>query len=226
MPGSTIGRISIPTRTLPEISNTQSMENDDMEGEIVKVTLKAQKKPEKAKLQGVAKLSETRKSQGENEKKQETSKSVTKDLYQRVHSLVGGTSSTSASETLTKSASSSQLIKKGETEIDSPEWSRKATTSISNIGGAVMRSKTADIERMLKIKPEAKKSKGKTEIKIASKSETEKKYSRRRYTDSRHQTKQIPDMSDKSSGTQSPKLHSIWKRREIISSPPKGGEDS
>ncbi|KAK6620475.1 hypothetical protein RUM44_006876 [Polyplax serrata] len=219
--GSTIGRISISTKTSGEIPG----ERYDAEGEIVRISLKGHKF-EKGKIKETSKVSEVRKTQGETEKKQETSKSVTKDFYQRVHSLVGGGSQTLTNETLTKSASSSQLVKKAEIESDVDELNKKISTSISNIGGAVMRSKTADIERMLKIKPEVKKSKGKTETKTTTKAETEKKYSRRRYIDSRHPTKQIPDMSDKAVVSQSPKTQSIWKRREIISSPPKGGEDS
>lgn len=224
-PVSTIGRMSIPTRPLTEITNNSTVEKED-DGEIVKITIKPQKSPEKNKLKEISRTSETRRSQGESDKKQESSKSVTKDFYQRVHSLVGGSSAQATAETLTKSVSSSQLMKKSEGESESGEWGRKVTTSISNIGGAVMRSKTADIERMLKLKPETKKSKTKTEAKMLAKLEADKKYSKRRYTDSRHSTKQIADFTDKSTSSQSQKTQSIWKRREIISSPSKGREDS
>lgn len=204
---------------------------------VVKATLKPQKKIEKPKPKELSKVTftESKKSVESAEKKPETTRSVTKDLYQRVHSLVGGVSVQALTETIPKSASSSQLLKKTEPELEMTEWSRKKTTSISNIGGAVMRSKTADIERMLKIKPEVKKTKTKVEaskpveksiVKSSAAAEEEKKkYAKRRYTDTRHQTKTIVDVTDKP-GTSQPKTQSVWKRREIISSPPKGGEDS
>jgi len=157
--------------------------------------------------------------------KTEEKRSLSKDLYQRVHSLVGGSS---APENISRSASSSQLAGapiKPETP-ETSEWSRKVTTSISNIGGAVMRSKTADIERMLKIsKPDSKKLKPKTDVKVVEKEkssklvseEEKKKYAKRRYTDSRHQTKTLVDSVDQANSQT--KTQSIWKRRELISSP-------
>ncbi|XP_015429085.1 PREDICTED: uncharacterized protein LOC107185833 [Dufourea novaeangliae] len=122
------------------------------------------------------------------------------------------------------------------------------TPSITSIGGAVLRSKTADIERMLHIsRPDTgiAVSQGKTS---SSASSTEsKKYTKRRYTDSRHQTRHIPDsdtlagktamtvtspssvtMSSSSSvgGGQSQRAGAqpVWKRRELISSAPKDRE--
>ncbi|KAG7206360.1 hypothetical protein KM043_003729 [Ampulex compressa] len=126
------------------------------------------------------------------------------------------------------------------------------TPSITSIGGAVLRSKTADIERMLQIsRPEAastmvQQSKGSGTS--ASSSES-KKYTKRRYTDSRHQTRHIPDsdtlagkttmnvtasssmtVSSSSSGTgatgqnQRAATQPVWKRRELISSAPKDRE--
>lgn len=242
---STIGRISIATRGLPEPIvhekqsfglSEESLKQTEEGIPVVKATLKSQKKIEKPKPKELSKVTftEARKPSLESEKKPETTRSVTKDLYQRVHSLVGGASVQALTETIPKSASSSQLLKKTEPEPEMTEWSRKKTTSISNIGGAVMRSKTADIERMLKIKPEVKKTKSKSEqskpvektVKPTTVEEEKKKYAKRRYTDTRHQTKTIVDVTEKP-GTSTPKTQSVWKRREIISSPPnKGGEDS
>lgn len=212
---STIGRISIASKGTSESSQKQAESEEEIP--TVKVTLK--KKSEKA-----SKVKETqRKSASESEK----TKSVTKEFYQKVHSFVGGSSGLSQPETLTKSLSSSQLTKKQESEsTEGNEWSRRVTTSISNIGGAVMRSKTADIERMLKIKPESKTTKSKTEAKISKAAEWDpKKISKRRYTDSRHPTKTIPDVREKTTGaTVQTKTQSVWKRREIIASPPKDEE--
>lgn len=148
---------------------------------------------------------------------------------------------------LPKSASSSAVIsshkKSVDFEIEPTGSERKLTTSISSIGGAVMKSKTADIERMLRIKGiEA--SKLKTVVteqpQQMSAVEDKKKYSKRRYTDSRHQTRYIPDseaLQEATSGgeggtivshedaaiTQQRKSQQgpIWKRRELIASDPK-----
>ncbi|XP_076620609.1 rho GTPase activating protein at 102A isoform X1 [Colletes latitarsis] len=120
------------------------------------------------------------------------------------------------------------------------------TPSITSIGGAVLRSKTADIERMLHIsRPDMLVSQqSKTSSSTSSDS---KKYTKRRYTDSRHQTRHIPDsdtlagktaasvasspsvaMSTSSSviGGQSQRAGAqpVWKRRELISSAPKDRE--
>lgn len=191
---STIGRISIGTRS-------------SLSEETATTVLKTGKTKETTKV---------------TFSKSEDKKSLTKDLYQRVHSLVGGGSS--STEPISKSASASYLAKKPE-EPETSEWSRKVTTSITNIGGAVMRSKTADIERMLRIKPDVKKPKQKTEAKaIESKekskvieSEDKKKYAKRRYTDNRHQTKTLIDPIDQNAA--SSRSQSVWKRQELISSP-------
>ncbi|XP_023246801.1 uncharacterized protein LOC106636505 [Copidosoma floridanum] len=70
------------------------------------------------------------------------------------------------------------------------------TPSITSIGGAVMRSKTADIERMIQI------SRAEQQPGVGGKQSVQgstglqqdsKKYTKRRYTDSRHQTRHIPD---------------------------------
>ena len=152
---------------------------------------------------------------------------------------------------LPKSASTSAVTshkKSVEFEIEPTVSDRKLTTSISSIGGAVMRSKTADIERMLRIKgTEA--SKVKTVVTEQPQQmpavEDKKKYSKRRYTDSRHQTRYIPDseaLQEGSSGgeggtsvsqedevkTQQRKSQQgpVWKRRELIASDPKDQESA
>lgn len=100
----------------------------------------------------------------------------------------------------------------------------KFTPSISNIGNAVLRSKTADFERIIKIDT----NKPKSPVMSAVEKE-KKKYTKRRYTDSRHQTRHIPDAEalesasaqtkkeDKSSSSQA---GPVYKRRELISSVP------
>nr|XP_012135089.1 PREDICTED: uncharacterized protein LOC100875555 [Megachile rotundata] len=121
------------------------------------------------------------------------------------------------------------------------------TPSITSIGGAVLRSKTADIERMLHISrpdPGISMSQSKSSSNTSSES---KKYTKRRYTDSRHQTRHIPDsetlagkgamtatvsssttMSSSSSASSTPNQRAgaqpVWKRRELISSAPKDRE--
>ncbi|KAK2579766.1 hypothetical protein KPH14_011103 [Odynerus spinipes] len=143
-----------------------------------------------------------------------------------------------------------------------PETNRSSappyTPSITSIGGAVLRSKTADIERMLHIgRPDvtsgnlqhSKSTTATTSITTTSSSDN-KKYTKRRYTDSRHQTRHIPDsdtlagktttmtvtssmtMSSSSSSTsvtatqnqRGSTAQPVWKRRELISSAPKGRE--
>lgn len=123
------------------------------------------------------------------------------------------------------------------------------TPSITSIGGAVLRSKTADIERMLQI--------SRRDVDLASTLQTSKnstvtsseskKYTKRRYTDTRHQTRHIPDadtLAGKTSlgvtstsaipssvtsamtTTQNQRVQAqpVWKRRELISSAPKDRE--
>ncbi|XP_044578820.1 uncharacterized protein LOC123261303 [Cotesia glomerata] len=124
------------------------------------------------------------------------------------------------------------------------------TPSITSIGGAVLRSKTADIERMLHISQDksSKTSTISTNVTTSTSStgSDSKKYTKRRYTDSRHQTRHIPDaeslagksssvitsvssissssvgsISNSSSGQQRNSVAApVWKRREIISSVP------
>ncbi|XP_047360331.1 uncharacterized protein LOC124953262 [Vespa velutina] len=138
------------------------------------------------------------------------------------------------------------------------------TPSITSIGGAVLRSKTADIERMLHIGSNrsdpsisanlqhVSKTNTTTTTMSATSSSENKKYTKRRYTDSRHQTRHIPDLDTLggkattmtvtssmtiSSTTSSSSVMAaqnqrastggvqpVWKRRELISSAPKGRE--
>lgn len=94
----------------------------------------------------------------------------------------------------------------------------KFTPSITSIGNAVIRSKTADFERLTKIEVQ----KPKTTIE-------KKKYTKRRYTESRHPTKHIPDsealenapmQSKKEETSTTSQTGSLYKRRELISSVP------
>ncbi|XP_060531686.1 uncharacterized protein LOC132705231 [Cylas formicarius] len=90
----------------------------------------------------------------------------------------------------------------------------KYTPSITTIGNAVMKSKTADFERIIKPKAQT--------------SSEKKKYTKRRYTDSRHPTRHIPDSeflesSGTAKGEQKPSVSPtgpVYKRRELISSVP------
>lgn len=92
----------------------------------------------------------------------------------------------------------------------------KFTPSISSIGNAVLKSRTADFERIITV--DSPPSRPRT-------SSENKKYTKRRYTDSRHQTRHIPD-SDAldASGSQKKDERAaatqIYKRRELISSVP------
>nr|XP_050860880.1 uncharacterized protein LOC127068595 isoform X2 [Vespula vulgaris] len=135
------------------------------------------------------------------------------------------------------------------------------TPSITSIGGAVLRSKTADIERMLHIGNRSdpisanlqhSKTTTATTTMSSTTSSENKKYTKRRYTDSRHQTRHIPDLdtlggkattmtvtssmtissttsSSSVMATQNQRastggVQPVWKRRELISSAPKGRE--
>lgn len=104
---------------------------------------------------------------------------------------------------------------------------RSVTPSISSIGGAVLRSKTADIERMLKIQT-SQQTKKTTGVTVSS--EEEKKI-KRKYTDSRHQTRSLvppnvegaadSEASASSRITDQSRSGVVYKRRELISSEPK-----
>lgn len=94
----------------------------------------------------------------------------------------------------------------------------KHTPSITSIGNAVLRSRTADFERITKV-----------EVQKPKAGSDKKKYTKRRYTDSRHQTRHIPDsetlesvntQSKKDDTTIASQAGPVYKRRELISSVP------
>ncbi|CAK9803679.1 Rho GTPase-activating protein 6 [Anthophora quadrimaculata] len=148
----------------------------------------------------------------------------------------------------TTSSEVRQVTRSSSSQETSRSTASPYTPSITSIGGAVLRSKTADIERMLHI------SRPDTGITMSPQSKTStittssesKKYTKRRYTDSRHQTRHIPDsdtlagkgtvtvsttsvtMSSSPSATgaqnQRAGAQPVWKRRELISSAPKDRE--
>lgn len=105
---------------------------------------------------------------------------------------------------------------------------RSVTPSISSIGGAVLRSKTADIERMLKLQTSSQQIKKTTGVTVSS--EEEKKI-KRKYTDSRHQTRSLIQSNVEGAVDSEPSVSSrtteqrrsgvVYKRRELISSEPK-----
>lgn len=99
------------------------------------------------------------------------------------------------------------------------EKEQKFTPSITSIGNAVLRSKTADFERIAKTDV-----KSKTGTATSSSSE-KKKYTKRRYTDTRHPTQHIPDSQTIEAATSKSKeeknvSQTVYKRRELISSVP------
>lgn len=105
-----------------------------------------------------------------------------------------------------------------------PAREQKFTPSITSIGNAVLRSKTADFERITKTD-----AKTKTTTTTTTTTTEKKKYTKRRYTDSRHQTRHIPDSEalEATSSSQVKKEERItvvqapvYKRRELISSVP------
>lgn len=107
--------------------------------------------------------------------------------------------------------------------VSSPSFEAKSaekfTPSITNIGNAVLRSKTADFERISKAT-----SKMTSTISTTSSSD-KKKYTKRRYTDSRHPTRHIPDSETLDSVSQKDdkslcQSGPVYKRRELISSVP------
>lgn len=100
-----------------------------------------------------------------------------------------------------------------------PEREQKFTPSITSIGNAVLRSRTADFERIAKVDPKPKTTTTPSE---------KKKYTKRRYTDSRHPTQHIPDSQTLEATTTSSRKkeekttisQTVYKRRELISSVP------
>lgn len=150
----------------------------------------------------------------------------------------------------TTSSEVRQVTRSSSSQETSRSTAAPYTPSITSIGGAVLRSKTADIERMLQIsRPDTGISLGSQQAKTTSSTSSEsKKYTKRRYTDSRHQTRHIPD-SDTLAGKNTVSVSSsssvaissassaaagqnqrggaaqpVWKRRELISSAPKDRE--
>jgi hypothetical protein len=102
--------------------------------------------------------------------------------------------------------------------MKAPEREPKLTPSISSIGNAVLRSRTADFERITKVEVQKPKS-----------GSEKKKYTKRRYTDSRHQTRHIPDSESLDATSSQNKKDDtatvsqagpVYKRRELISSVP------
>ncbi|KAJ3631337.1 hypothetical protein MTP99_012470 [Tenebrio molitor] len=103
-------------------------------------------------------------------------------------------------------------------QMKAPEREPKLTPSISSIGNAVLRSRTADFERITKVEVQKPKS-----------GSEKKKYTKRRYTDSRHQTRHIPDSESLDATSSQNKKDDtatvsqagpVYKRRELISSVP------
>lgn len=103
------------------------------------------------------------------------------------------------------------------------EKEQKFSPSITSIGNAVLRSRTADFEKISKTEPKVKASTSTTT------SSDKKKYTKRRYTDSKHLTRHIPDSEtlEASSGNQNKDKTSnnsqtapVYKRRELIASVP------
>ncbi|PBC34659.1 Rho GTPase-activating protein [Apis cerana cerana] len=149
----------------------------------------------------------------------------------------------------TTSSEVRQVTRSSSSQETSRSTAAPYTPSITSIGGAVLRSKTADIERMLQIsRPDTGISLSQQAKTTSSSSSESKKYTKRRYTDSRHQTRHIPD-SDTLAGKNTVSVSSsssvtissassaaggqnqrggaaqpVWKRRELISSAPKDRE--
>lgn len=149
----------------------------------------------------------------------------------------------------TTSSEVRQVTRSSSSQETSRSTAAPYTPSITSIGGAVLRSKTADIERMLQIsRPDTGISLSQQAKTTSSSSSESKKYTKRRYTDSRHQTRHIPD-SDTLAGKNTVSVSSsssvtissassaaggqnqrggaaqpVWKRRELISSAPKERE--
>lgn len=104
---------------------------------------------------------------------------------------------------------------------------QKFTPSITSIGNAVLRSKTADFERISNNKTDVNKS-VKPTAQSTTTSNDKKKYTKRRYTDTRHQTQHIPDSQTLEATTSANKKkeektaisQTVYKRRELISSVP------
>ncbi|KAL1509148.1 hypothetical protein ABEB36_003933 [Hypothenemus hampei] len=96
------------------------------------------------------------------------------------------------------------------------------TPSITSIGNEVLKSKTADFERIINVDT----TKPKQDAPNVNVDKEKKKYTKRRYTDSRHPTRHIPDSSSlevkmETGGPSATSIQGpIYKRRELISSLP------
>ncbi|KAF7284838.1 hypothetical protein GWI33_021481 [Rhynchophorus ferrugineus] len=125
-------------------------------------------------------------------------------------------------------------ISKSASAISFSEREPRYSTSITSIGNAVLRSKTAEFERKVTTTTTVSQNSTPAPAVIPTSSDKDKKkYTKRRYTDSRHLTRHIPDSESlESSGTTStatktdsgsttgPNTGPLYKRREIISSVP------
>ncbi|KAL1115952.1 hypothetical protein AAG570_005447 [Ranatra chinensis] len=123
-----------------------------------------------------------------------------------------------------KSASTSTMVQQLH---ETPQRNIVVTSpSITSIGGAVLRSKTADIERMIRLQAN-KSSLKKTSASVSTAAVEKETTNRRRYVDSRHLTRHLPSTDQSStsqsvtSSVRSSESRSVWKRHELISSEPK-----
>lgn len=120
--------------------------------------------------------------------------------------------------------SGADIIKSASAGSFSPvEREPRFTPSITSIGNAVLKSKTADFERIINVdKPKAAVSGVSQGVSAGTSDKDRKKYTKRRYTDSRHPTRHIPDSEslDKNKEPTTPLtgVGPVYKRRELISS--------
>ncbi|XP_054265892.1 uncharacterized protein LOC128988541 [Macrosteles quadrilineatus] len=193
---ATTARITIPTKRTPDPQQRVTIQRVTIKtaGEVQQV------KQTYSRQESSSSLSQTQTQERERRRSKDSP-------YQRLG--VG------SGEKLSKSASSTavtQAVERTIPIVQEVNRDRTSTPSISSIGGAVMRSKTADIERMLKIQT-TKQSKKST-------SEEDKKI-KRKYTDSRHLTRSLPQATETAETATTSTTTTLWKRREIISSEPK-----
>ncbi|XP_066146671.1 uncharacterized protein RhoGAP102A [Euwallacea fornicatus] len=97
------------------------------------------------------------------------------------------------------------------------------TPSITSIGNAVLKSKTADFERIINVETKPKVTPAVVAPQVSSTVSDKKKYTKRRYTDTRHPTRHIPDSEslEKKEQIVAPAgatAGPVYKRRELISS--------
>ncbi|CAG9762437.1 unnamed protein product [Ceutorhynchus assimilis] len=124
-------------------------------------------------------------------------------------------------------------ISKSATVASFAEREPRFTPSITSIGNAVLKSKTADFERIIKVDSKPKMVQPTTQTgtitstTVTMTDKDKKKYTKRRYTDSRHPTRHIPDSESLDSSVKIepsvpnvPAPGPVYKRRELISSVP------